>query len=110
MNGLQSGINNNPQFYSYPADINIIQKQIGYVMEDNCISDPDNAPKIFPVKFHRFLIIDKDHPVLSIVGSDIILWGDNLAKALARDIFNPPFKKMKIQNPRSSFWVDKIIE
>lgn len=98
-----------PVFPAYPNDIELIKTRIGYVIEDNNITEANNAPKLFPSHSHRFLIIDQDGPVLSMVGKDIIYWAEGLAKSIAYDIFQPPWKKMNNKMPKPSFWTDKII-
>ena len=98
-----------PVFYSFPNDIVLIKEKIGYVMEDCNITKSDNVPRIFPSHSHRFLIVDKQGPILSMVGLDIIYWAESLAKSIAYDIFLPPWKKMNNRMPKSSFWTDKII-
>ena len=122
MNGLTlPGINNNgnegpitygPKFYSYPEDIIIIKEQINWVLEENnltrAVLKSQNIPQIFPFFGHRFLILDDDEFVLSMYGNDIIFWDDNLAKGIAKDIFdlNPAISMNDFE--KKSFWYRKI--
>ena len=97
MNGLNKpGINLNggeekpsfhPTFYSYPEDIPIIQKQIETAFSYNTNELPTNS-KIFPYFGHRFLNFTENEKVISIYYDDIIDWDENLAKGIAKDIFN----------------------
>lgn len=123
MNGLDKpGINNNGGegeiefgtiFYSYPDDINEMKYMIEWIMEDNGATDAtvnsQDVPSIIPYFSHRFLILDNEEIVLSMYGSDIIIWADNLSKALAKDIFSvyslPEEKKINM----NSFWNKKIL-
>ena len=101
MNGLDKpGLNNNggedeitygTTFYSYPDDIDEIKNMIEWVLEENHVSVKDIESKIvspiFPYYGHRFLILDSEPIALSMYGSDIIYWAENLSKAIASDIF-----------------------
>lgn len=123
MNGLTlPGINNNcnegpitygPKFYSYPEDIIRIKEQINWVLEENNLTRTElnskNIPQIFPFFGHRFLILDEDECVLSMYGNDIIFWETNLAKGIAKDIFdlNPAISMNDFE--KKSFWKSKII-
>lgn len=123
MNGLTlPGINNNgnegpitygPKFYSYPEDIIIIKEQINWVLEENnltrAVLKSKNIPQIFPYYGHRFLILDDEEFVLSMYGNDIIFWDDNLAKGIAKDIFEFHNQDLKTIMKKNSFWKSKII-
>ncbi|WP_162127620.1 SMI1/KNR4 family protein [Flavobacterium phycosphaerae] len=97
MNGLDKpGINLNggeekpsyyPTFYSYPEDIPIIQKQIEIAFSHNPKEIQANS-RIFPYFGHRFLDFTEKEKVLSIYFDDILDWEENLAKAIAKDIFD----------------------
>jgi hypothetical protein len=80
-----------PIYFSFPADLRIIKGKIDWILESNNLTrekiDRGNIPKIFPVTGHRFLILDQHLPILSMYGSDIIYWTDNLSKLLACNIF-----------------------
>ncbi|SHG51113.1 SMI1/KNR4 family protein [Chryseobacterium vrystaatense] len=122
MNGLDKpGIDNNggteeidfgPIFYSYPNDVPTIQLTIEWIMDANKVTaeimNNQNVPSIFPYFGHRFLILDHEEIVLSMFGSDIIHWADNLSKGIAKDIFSlySKIKTKKINT--SSFWNRKI--
>lgn len=122
MNGLdKSGINIygdlendspsfRPTFYSYPEDLEIIKKQINWILEANDITTEElkngEAPYIFPIFGHRFLILDANEQVLSMHGSDIIPWADNLSKAIAVDIFRIYSRDLKLDNFKPiDFWL-----
>ncbi len=122
MNGLdRPGIDNNggygevdfgPTFYSYPDDIPIIKSRIEWTMEDNNVTEDiiknQNVPPIMPYLGHRFLILDSEEAVLSMFGSDIICWGDNLSKGIAQDIFLF-FNIRTTKIDANSFWNKKIM-
>jgi hypothetical protein len=121
MNGLDKpGIDNNggegeidlgPTFYSYPDEIPIIKARIKLSMEANRVTEDtmknQNVPPIFPYLGHRFLVLDHEENVLSMFGSDIIFWGGNLSKGIAKDIF-PIRHAEKKKIDTSSFWNKKI--
>lgn len=123
MNGLTlPGINNNgnegpitygPKFYSYPEDIIKIKEQINWVFEENnltrAVLKSKNIPQIFPYYGHRFLILDEEECVLSMYGNDIIFWETNLAKGIAKDIFEFHNQDLKTIMKKNSFWKSKII-
>lgn len=81
-----------PIYYSYPDDLNEIKKTIEWVLHANHISTedlPSKASRIFPVKGHRFLLIDDPkHRVLSMFGDDIIYWANSLSELLIREEFS----------------------
>ncbi|WP_261509889.1 SMI1/KNR4 family protein [Chryseobacterium paludis] len=122
MNGLdRPGIDNNggygeidfgPIFYSYPDDIPTIKSRIEWIMEDNKVTEDiineQSVPAIFPYFGHRFLILNDEEIVLSMYGTDIIFWADNLSKGIVKDIFllysNNKAKKINTD----SFWNKKI--
>jgi hypothetical protein len=121
MNGLDKpGINNNggeheteygPIFYSYPEDVEKIKSQIEWILQENH-AENDNSmlhiPTIFPFLGHRFLILDEEEIVLSMFGTDIIYWAENLSKGVASDIFTyHPKMSLKKVNTKS-FWNMKV--
>lgn len=122
MNGLDKpGIDNNGGngdiefgsiFYSYPNDIPLIKTRIEWILEANHVTEDiiknQNVPSIIPYLGHRFLILDNEEVVLSMFGQDIILWGDNLSKGIALDIFHFPNSKPK-KIDINSFWNKKIL-
>ena len=106
-----------PVFYSYPDDIELIKDQIRWIYGATSVN-PDKLnrlgiSRVFPVYGHRFMLIDMpDNPILSMHGSDIIYWTDNLSKLLAIEIFSgaiynvsnfesPPQSRQEIK-----FWLD----
>ena len=74
-------------FYSYPDDIKIIQEKLKMAFS-NDIEVLGNSTKLFPYFGHRFLDFTGEEKVLSIYYDDIITWSDNLAKGIAKDIFD----------------------
>ena len=81
--------NFNPIYYSYPENIKQIRDNINWIYKSNNGKlENIEIPKIFPVKGHRFLILDEDNPILSMYGDDIIYWADSLSKLIANDIFD----------------------
>jgi hypothetical protein len=112
-NGGKSEINFGPTFYSYPDDIEKIKSQIDWILEDNAVTKEvtinSTVPAIFPYLGHRFLILDDEELVISMYGTDIIFWADNLSKGIARDIFpcHPKIDSEKINT--NSFWNKKVL-
>ncbi|SFQ68675.1 SMI1/KNR4 family protein [Flavobacterium akiainvivens] len=80
-----------PAFYSYPDDLPSINQQIDRICEDNNITRQDmlagKVPFIIPVYGHRCLVFDGTGRMLSMVGRDIIIYADNIARAIAKDVF-----------------------
>lgn len=123
MNGLDKpGLNNNggegeiefgTTFYSYPDDIERMKSQIEWIFEENNVTEEvintQNVPSIIPYLGHRFLILDNEELILSMYGNDIILWAENLAKGIARDIFliNSTIETKNIN--MNSFWNKKVL-
>jgi hypothetical protein len=123
MNGLDKpGLNNNggeseiqfgPTFYSYPDDVEKIKSQIDWILKDNSVTKEVtaklNLPAIVPYLGHRFLILDEEELVLSMYGSDIIFWAENLSKGIASDIFpsHPKVGSEKVNT--NSFWNKKAL-
>lgn len=87
INGGESKPSFHPTFYSYPEDIPIIQDQIEIAFSYNTKELTKNS-KIFPYFGHRFLDFTESEKVLSIYFDDMIDWSENLAKGIAKDIFN----------------------
>jgi len=78
----------NPIYYSYSNDLKQIRENINWIYESNGVkSDNVEIPRIFPIKGHRFLILDRNNQILSMHGDDIIFWSDNISKLIATDIF-----------------------
>ncbi len=120
MNGLDrkgldflGDLNNEPelrtQFYSYPLDFDTINERIDWIFEENRISREEvaegKAPFVFPYYIHRFLVFDDNEHALSMYGSDIIYWADNLAKGLAKDIFKLYDQQIEMNYYDVQFWL-----
>ena len=81
--------------YSFPDDIPAIKDLIKWIYEANGIDEKEaehkNISKIFPILYHRFMLIDHEkHPILSMWGDDIILFANNII-----DLFNKDLLKME---------------
>lgn len=78
-------------FRSYPDDINLIKENVEFEFKSFNISKEDIETKKIPMIFNfcgnRYLILDENKQVLSIRGG-AIFYGENLSKALSKDIFN----------------------
>ena len=106
----------NPIFYSYPDDLELINKMIDWIYEENNITQEkikqENISRIFPVTGHRFMLIDvPNNPILSIQGNDIIYWSDNLSKLLANDTIGNIWNISDFESPPQNrtdikFWLD----
>ena len=101
-----------PVFYSYPEDLEVIKGQINWILEENNISITDikngKAPFIFPYYGHRFLAFDENEQVLSMYGRDIIIWADNLAKAIVKDVFHLVHNELDCNHQPVKFWMENI--
>ena len=124
MNGLDKfGINiNNGEdeieygtiFYSYPEDIELIKSEIKWILEENFVTKKDieskAIPNIFPYYGNRYLILNNQEPVLSMQGTDILYWAENLCKGLAQDIFEFNHNKIKKKKlNETEFWENKVL-
>lgn len=80
-----------PIYYSYPDDLNEIKRTIEWVLGANLVAFEDlpaKASRIFPIKGHRFLLIDDPKSrVLSMYGDDIIYWSSGVSSLLIREEF-----------------------
>lgn len=101
-----------PVFYSFPEDLELIKSQTNLILEEYQISVTDiknlKAPFIFPYYGHRFLVFDENKQVLSIFGKDIIIWADNLAKAIVNDVFDLNYNEIKSMYTPVKFWLEDI--
>jgi hypothetical protein len=128
MNGLtKKGINvfgndgtaptYHPIFYSFPDDIDLIHEQIDWVCEATDIDRKDlndlQVSRLVPICGNRFMLVDiATNPILSMTGSDIIYYAENLSKLLANEIFSgviynvSDFESPPQLNPTIKFWLD----
>jgi len=101
-----------PVFYSYPEDLEVIKSKINWILEENNISLTDikngKAPFIFPYYGHGFLAFDENEQVLSMHGRDIILWADNLAKAIVKDVFHLVNNELTSTYKPIKFWMENL--
>ncbi|WP_160716471.1 SMI1/KNR4 family protein [Chitinophaga solisilvae] len=91
-----------PVFYAFPNDMDRIQNLLQWIYSANNITAgrlrAEGISRIFPICGHRFMLVDvPGNPVLSMYGSDIIYWTDNISKLIATHIFpelagKPAFK------------------
>ena len=104
-------------FYSYPDDIQLIQKQVDGIYEATSVKKEHlenlDVSRIFPVYGHRFMLIDiPKNPILSMYGDDIIYYAENLSKLLANEIFSgviynvSDFESPPQLQPEIKFWLD----
>jgi hypothetical protein len=97
-------------FYSFPDDINKINKLIQWIYEENKINkkimENKNISRIFPIHSHRFLLIDHpNNPILSMFGDDIILYANNIADLFYIDLFENNNIKLNA-NIKINYWLD----
>lgn len=107
-----------PVFYSYPQDIDRINESIKWIYNANLISESDlsslNISRIFPICWHRFMLIDTPgNPILSMHGDDIIYWADDLSKLVANELFDNIYNVHDFENQKKypeidiKFWLDE---
>jgi hypothetical protein len=113
MSDDEGGLEYGPVFYSYPADIKVLKSAIYWVLKDNGVSQEDYesgvVSKIFPYLGHRFLILPPEEIVLSMHGTDIVLWANNLSKGIASDAIGFGVRLNKnMESVPSGFWINKI--
>lgn len=87
VNGGEEKPTFHPTFYSYPEDIPIIKNHMEIAFSYNP-KELTKSSKIFPYFGHRFLDFTESEKVLSIYYDDIVDWSENLAKGIAKDIFD----------------------
>ena len=104
----------NPVFYSYPKDLEEIKNLIKWIYDANLVLENDlselNISRIFPVCWHRFVLIDvSGNPILSMYGDDIIYWSDNLCKLLANELFENIYNVHDFESKIANipFWLDE---
>ena len=70
----------------------------------DAINSNEFVPNILPYYGNRYLILDKQEEVLSIM-NDIIYWSDNLCKGLAMDIFDINHQNLeKAELIKNNYW------
>ena len=100
---------NEPKFsismFKYPESINTIKNYMESVFENfDAINSNEFVPNILPYYGNRYLILDKQEEVLSIM-NDIIYWSDNLCKGLAMDIFDINHQNLeKAELIKNNYW------
>jgi hypothetical protein len=106
-----------PVFYSYPEDMQVMRELIEWICNEMGVKKEDlessGISRIFPVYMHRFLLIDiPGNPILSMYGSDIIPYAENLSRLLAQEIFdhvefnNSAHEDQSGTLPEIRFWLD----
>ncbi len=104
-----------PTYYSFPDDIEIVKDKIAWIYEATDMNEDkllqNGISRIFPVRGHRFVLIDKPHQILSMHGNDIIPWADSISKLIATDIFsnieNVSDFESNPDNFKIKFWLDE---
>lgn len=101
-----------PVFYSYPDDLQEIKEVTKWVLESNNVSneaiESGAVPKIFPIMGHRFMVLDDNLTILSMYGSDIIPWAENISKLIAMEIFEGIENGMEFDNQEEQIRISKI--
>lgn len=97
-------------FYSLPDDIDRINDQLQWVFQEFQITRADlmkrNIPMIFPVCLHRFMLIDGvNNPILSMYGSDVIVYSSTLKHFLVKD-FLLQDDDDNIDDVNVEFWIE----
>lgn len=83
-----------PAFYSFPRDLDIVKDRIRWIYEEFKVNEKivsrDRIPHIIPIVGHRFLIAEncQNNPILSMQGTDSILYAPTLESFLVADIFH----------------------
>lgn len=102
-----------PGYYSFPRDLEAVIEQITWVYDSCEITkekiEERQIPHIIPIVGHRCLIADRcdSHPVLSMYGSDIILYSSNLQRFLVDDIFRNHTRDNSSYDAKVKFWLDQ---
>ncbi|MDR0467857.1 MAG: hypothetical protein LBG67_03310 [Campylobacteraceae bacterium] len=97
------------KFYGFPDDVEEIKKLIKWIYEANKIDEEEmidkNISRIFPIYHHRFILINqKEHPVLSIYGDDIVLYANNMIDLFYDDL---EIKKTRLNyKEKINYWLD----
>ena len=95
--------------YGFPDDIKIIKDLIQWIYKEKEINEKEMADKnisrIFPIYYHRFILIDhKEHSILSMYGNDIILYANNIIDLFYKDELR---KKIKLNNNiKINYWLE----
>lgn len=101
-------------YYSYPRDIKVVKDMITWILEKYKISEEDlenlEIPHILPIVSHRFLVADRcdTNPVLSMYGTDTILYADSLQSFLVGDIFSNHQPQTDLQEVKVKFWLEYL--
>jgi hypothetical protein len=95
--------------FSFPDEIQIIKDLIMWIYEENKINENEiknkNISRIFPICYHRFILIDhEEHPILSMHGNDIIFWANNIIDLYKMKIGISEIKN--VNNVKINFWLD----
>jgi hypothetical protein len=102
---------NGPGYYSYPQDIDAMRDLIRWIHESfkltPALVETRQIPHIVPLVNHRFLIMDRcqTNPVLSMYGSDVIIYASSLPSFLVNDIFDQHAFETVQQDPIVPYWL-----
>lgn len=104
-----------PFYYSYPDDLARIKNTINWIYKETKMTEEkireEGISRIFPIQSHRFIMIDiPTHPILSMFGSDIIFWSENLSQLVALDVFPQLHSKKGFNRFTNKVKVDFWIE
>jgi hypothetical protein len=63
-----------------------------------------NISRIFPIYYHRFMLIDhEEHSILSMYGDDIIFWTNNIIDLYKKEI---GIDGIKDNIAKINYWLD----
>lgn len=105
-----------PKFYSFPRDLDIVKDRIQWIYEEFEVNEEivrrENIPHIIPIVSHRFLIADNclENPVLSMQGTDSILYVETLKSLLVLDIFYSGALVIGDSNIEVKFWLQSDLD
>lgn len=97
-------------FYSYPDDLEAIKTKINWILDSFGITKADmiinHIPNIIPIVAHRFLVADHcdAHPILSMFGSDVILYDNSLPSFLENNLYGT---KPILDDVKVPFWIEE---
>ena len=101
-------------YYSYPRDLDVVKDMIKWIHNDFGVTpeaiEENEIPHIMPIVSHRFLVVDRcaRNPVLSMYGSDTILYAPSLESFTVNDIFRAHSIVSVVNEPaiEVDFWLD----
>lgn len=112
--GNEESVGFAPNFYSYPRDLAVLKDYINWIYEEFSVDEEvvkrEKIPHIIPIVGHRFLIADNcaENPVLSMYGTDAILYAPNLQSFLVEHIFSESSSVPFELDYEIKFWLDDL--